>query len=184
MRVEASSALRADDPASARGVELRRLSKSFAAPGGFVHAVRGVDIDVAAGETVALLGPNGAGKSTTIDMLLGLQAPDAGTVSVFGRSPDAAIAAGAVGAMLQTGGLLRDLSVRELVEMMGSLYPSAARRRRRARADRHARRRRPAHAEAVRRRDPARALRDRARLRPGAARARRAHRRDGRRGTP
>jgi ABC-2 type transport system ATP-binding protein len=76
------------------------------------------------GETVALLGPNGAGKSTTIDMMLGLLAPDDGAVSLFGRSPADAVAAGAVGAMLQTGSLIRDLSVRELVTMMGSLYPA------------------------------------------------------------
>jgi ABC-2 type transport system ATP-binding protein len=75
------------------------------------------------GETVALLGPNGAGKSTTIDMMLGLLAPDDGAVSLFGRSPADAVAAGAVGAMLQTGSLIRDLSVRELVTMMASLYP-------------------------------------------------------------
>ncbi len=48
-------------------------------------------MSIAAGETVALLGPNGAGKSTTIDMLLGLLAPDAGTVSVFGSSPNEAV---------------------------------------------------------------------------------------------
>ena len=88
-----------------------------------------MDVRIAAGETVALLGPNGAGKSTTIDMLLGLLEPDAGTVSVFGRPPSEAIAQGAVGAMLQTGALIRDLSVRELVAMMASLYPEAARRR-------------------------------------------------------
>jgi ABC-2 type transport system ATP-binding protein len=76
------------------------------------------------GETVALLGPNGAGKSTTIDMMLGLLAPDDGAVSLFGRSPADAVAAGAVGAMLQTGSLIRDLSVRELVTMMASLYPA------------------------------------------------------------
>jgi len=86
--------------------------------------VRGIDISIAPGETVALLGPNGAGKSTTIDMLLGLIPPDSGTVSVFGRPPDEAIKAGAVGAMLQTGGLLRDLSVQELIAMMASLYPA------------------------------------------------------------
>jgi ABC-2 type transport system ATP-binding protein len=85
--------------------------------------VRGVDIEIEMGETVALLGPNGAGKSTTIDMMLGLLAPDGGDVSLFGRSPADAVAAGAVGAMLQTGSLIRDLSVRELVTMMGSLYP-------------------------------------------------------------
>jgi len=106
------------------GVELRGLVKSFRSPAGPVRAVRGIDVTIKAGETVALLGPNGAGKSTTIDMLLGLAAPDAGTVTIFGRSPSDAIATGAVGAMLQTGALIRDLTVRELVTMMASLYPS------------------------------------------------------------
>jgi ABC-2 type transport system ATP-binding protein len=109
--------------ADGAGVELRGLSKSFPSPGGPVHAVRGIDVSIAPGQTVALLGPNGAGKSTTIDMLLGLLAPDRGTVSVFGRPPADAIDAGAVGAMLQTGALIRDLSVRELVTMVASLYP-------------------------------------------------------------
>jgi ABC-2 type transport system ATP-binding protein len=104
-------------------IELRDLAKSFRGPDGPIEAVRGIDLEVGVGETVALLGPNGAGKSTTIDMLLGLLAPDAGTVSVFGDSPSEAVARGAVGAMLQTGTLIRDLSVRELVTMMASLYP-------------------------------------------------------------
>ncbi|HTW41720.1 MAG TPA: ABC transporter ATP-binding protein [Solirubrobacteraceae bacterium] len=110
--------------ASAPDIELCGLVKSFSGPQGPIRAVRGVDVRIAAGETVALLGPNGAGKSTTIDMLLGLLSPDAGSVSVFGHPPSQAIARGAIGAMLQTGALIRDLSVRELVEMMASLYPA------------------------------------------------------------
>jgi ABC-2 type transport system ATP-binding protein len=86
--------------------------------------VRGIDVEIAPGETVALLGPNGAGKSTTIDMLLGLLRPDEGSVSVFGRAPAQAVADGAVGGMLQTGELIKDLSVRELVAMIASLYPA------------------------------------------------------------
>jgi ABC-2 type transport system ATP-binding protein len=109
---------------AAAGVELSGLTKTFRGPNGPIHAVRSVDVEIRHGETVALLGPNGAGKSTTIDMLLGLLPPDDGTVSVFGRTPREAIAAGAVGAMLQTGELIRDLSVRELLEMMASLFPS------------------------------------------------------------
>jgi ABC-2 type transport system ATP-binding protein len=108
---------------SAAGIELTALEKAYRTPSGPVRAVRGIDIAVSAGETVALLGPNGAGKSTTIDMLLGLQAPDRGTVAVFGESPAQAIKRGRIGAMLQTGGLLRDLSVRELATMMAALYP-------------------------------------------------------------
>ena len=74
------------------------------------------------GQTVALLGPNGAGKSTTLDMVLGLTTPDAGTIEIFGESPIDATAHGRVAAMLQTGSLIRDLSVRELVSMVASLY--------------------------------------------------------------
>jgi len=88
-----------------------------------VRAVRGIDATVTAGETVALLGPNGAGKSTTLDILLGLLDPDGGSATVFGMSPSDAVSSGVVGAMLQTGGLIRDLRVRELVTMMASLYP-------------------------------------------------------------
>jgi ABC-2 type transport system ATP-binding protein len=104
-------------------VELDGLVKSFQAPKGVVRAVRGVDLSIGAGEIVALLGLNGAGKSTTIDMLLGLTRPDAGSVRVLGQPPEEATAAGGVGVMLQTGSLLRDLSVRELVTMVAALYP-------------------------------------------------------------
>jgi ABC-2 type transport system ATP-binding protein len=105
-------------------VELAAVEKSFRTSKGVVHAVRGVDVSIRAGEIVALLGPNGAGKSTTIDMLLGLTDPDDGTVSVLGGRPDEAIEAGGVGVMLQTGSLIRDLSARELVTVVASLYPT------------------------------------------------------------
>jgi ABC-2 type transport system ATP-binding protein len=101
------------------GISLSGLVKSY----GSVQAVRGVDISISAGETVALLGPNGAGKSTTIDMMLGLAQPDAGTASIFGLSPADAVQAGLIGGMLQTGSLIQHLSVRELITMVGSLYP-------------------------------------------------------------
>jgi ABC-2 type transport system ATP-binding protein len=104
-------------------LQLEGLVKTFSGPKGPIHAVRGIDVSIATGETVALLGPNGAGKSTTIDMMLGLTRPDSGSVSVFGRSPRDAVAGGLVGAMMQSGELIRDLSVRELVAMMASLYP-------------------------------------------------------------
>ncbi len=108
---------------SAGGIELRGLLKSYRAGDDVVPAVRGIDVSIAPRETVALLGPNGAGKSTTIDMILGLARPDGGTVSVFGEEPSAVVAAGKVGAMLQVGSLLRDLTVRELVAMTAALFP-------------------------------------------------------------
>jgi ABC-2 type transport system ATP-binding protein len=107
---------------SAPQIRLEGLVKSFRGPAGPVHAVRGIDIAIGAGETVALLGSNGAGKSTTLDMLLGLARPDRGTVSVLGRTPRAAVDAGLIGAMLQTGALIRDVSVRKLIAMMAALH--------------------------------------------------------------
>jgi ABC-2 type transport system ATP-binding protein len=118
------SAITGESPPSTAGIRLNGLVKTFRGPDGPIRAVRGIDVEIAAGETVALLGPNGAGKSTTIDMLLGLLAPDEGSVSIFGHAPAEAVARGAIGGMLQTGELIRDLSVGELVAMMASLYPS------------------------------------------------------------
>jgi ABC-2 type transport system ATP-binding protein len=94
---------------------------------GSTEAVAGVDLRVAAGETVALLGPNGAGKSTTLAMILGLLSPTAGQVTVGGRTPRQAVAGGLVGALLQSGagsGLPSGTRVGELVRFVASLYPA------------------------------------------------------------
>src|ERR1700712_1819877 len=107
-----------DAPAPA--IHLSGLRKSY----GSTVAVDGVDLRIEPGEVVALLGPNGAGKSTTVDLLLGLSRPDRGEVALFGQPPREAAATGRIGAMLQSGGLLPDLTVRELVDMMCHLYPS------------------------------------------------------------
>jgi ABC-2 type transport system ATP-binding protein len=106
------------------GILLEGLTKSFRSPEGPVHAVRGIDVSIQRGETVALLGPNGAGKSTTIDMLLGLAPPDAGSVSLFDRTPREAVTAGLVGAMLQSGSLVQYLTAREVITMMAAMYPN------------------------------------------------------------
>ncbi|MGF7233602.1 MAG: ABC transporter ATP-binding protein [Frankia sp.] len=107
------------NPTLAGGIRLSGLHKAF----GATVAVDGVDLDIAPGEVVALLGPNGAGKSTTIDIMLGLTRPDAGSALIFGRTPAAACAAGLVGAMLQTGGLLEYATVRETLSFLSRLYP-------------------------------------------------------------
>jgi ABC-2 type transport system ATP-binding protein len=99
-------------------ISLAGVTKDF----GSVHAVRGIDLDIRQGEIVAFLGPNGAGKTTTIDMVLGLSQPTQGTVDVLGFRPRQAIARGLVSAVMQTGGLLKDLSVRETVEYTASLF--------------------------------------------------------------
>ncbi|MCZ4500488.1 MAG: multidrug transporter ATPase [Marmoricola sp.] len=99
-------------------VSLRGVTKDF----GTVHAVRGIDLTIQPGEVVAFLGPNGAGKTTTIDMILGLSRPTSGEAEVLGLPPREAIARGLVSAVMQTGGLLKDLTVRETVEYTASLF--------------------------------------------------------------
>lgn len=99
-------------------VELRGVHKRF----GAVHAVRGVDLAVHTGEVVAFLGPNGAGKTSTIDMVLGLSQPSSGQVAVYAMAPHQAVAQGLVSAVLQNGGLLRDLTVAETVTYTAQLF--------------------------------------------------------------
>ena len=97
---------------------LHGLTKRF----GRVTAVDGVSVEVAHGQIVALLGPNGAGKSTTVDMLLGLTKPDAGEVTVAGGSPRDAVDRGLLGAMMQNGALLPDVTVGEIVGLVVSTH--------------------------------------------------------------
>ena len=65
-------------------IHARGLARTFRKKKQEVHAVAGVDLDVAAGEIVGFLGPNGAGKTTTLRMLTTLLAPTAGTATVAG----------------------------------------------------------------------------------------------------
>lgn len=65
-------------------ITARNLTKDFVSGKDTVHAVRGIDLEVARGETVAILGPNGAGKTTTMRMLTTLLQPTAGTARVAG----------------------------------------------------------------------------------------------------
>ncbi|WAP50663.1 ABC transporter ATP-binding protein [Arthrobacter sp. ATA002] len=66
-------------------IETDSLSRSFHAPDGEeVFAVRGIDLRIEAGETVAVLGPNGAGKSTLMRMLSTLLPPSSGSARVAG----------------------------------------------------------------------------------------------------
>jgi ABC-2 type transport system ATP-binding protein len=99
-------------------IQLSGLRKRF----GAVTAVDGVDLTIRPGEVVALLGPNGAGKTTTVDLALGLSTPTAGTARLFGDDPRRAVIEGRVGAMLQGGALLPDMTVREAVALVGAAH--------------------------------------------------------------
>jgi ABC-2 type transport system ATP-binding protein len=99
-------------------VDLRGVAKTF----GSVAAVRGVDLSIRSGEVVAFLGPNGAGKTSTIDIILGLSEPSAGDVEVYGMTPRQAVRKGLVSAVMQTGGLLKDLTVGESAQYTAKLF--------------------------------------------------------------
>jgi ABC-2 type transport system ATP-binding protein len=100
-------------------VSFENVSKHY----GSLKAVDGLTLDLRQGETVALLGPNGAGKSTSLDMLLALRKPSSGKIEMFGSDPYHAVKSGRVGAMLQSGGLMPEVTVRELVTLVTKLHP-------------------------------------------------------------
>lgn len=93
------------------------LHKSF----GDVVALRGVDLEISAGEVVGLLGANGAGKTTVIRCLLGLTPPDSGRVSVMGMAPGREVLR-RVGYVPQGLGLYTDLTVAENLEFQRGVY--------------------------------------------------------------
>ena len=105
-------------------IQAENLTQVFRVPGGTLTAVDNLDLTISKGEIIALLGPNGAGKTTLIDMILGLTEPARGTLTVQGISPKKAVQRGDIGAVLQTGGLLKDLTVRQTLEMLATLYPT------------------------------------------------------------
>lgn len=99
--------------------ELRHVSKRF----GEREALRGLTLEVHAGEVVAMLGPNGAGKTTAISILLGLRRADSGCVRVLGRPPGDAEARREVGVTPQEASFPPTLRVREVVELVAAHYP-------------------------------------------------------------
>src|SRR5690625_1642509 len=109
------------DDAVPHAVTLNHLTKSF----GELKAVDDIDLSIRPGEVVAFLGPNGAGKTTTIDMLLGLSRPNDGSVAIFGMPPRRAVGRGLVSSVMQTGGLLDDLTVAETVEYTSAIFDSS-----------------------------------------------------------
>jgi ABC-2 type transport system ATP-binding protein len=115
--------------AGAPVLALTDLSKTFGRRGGAVKAVRGVSLAVGAGEVYGFLGPNGAGKSTTIRMLIGLIAPTAGRVELFGRdlSADPSLLR-RVGSLVDGGAFYPFLSGRRNLEVLAKTHGSGAER--------------------------------------------------------
>ncbi|MEV0623701.1 ATP-binding cassette domain-containing protein [Nonomuraea sp. NPDC050404] len=100
------------------------LARSFQVEGRRIEAVRDVDIDVSAGESVTLLGPNGAGKTTTFRMLTTLLRPTSGTATVAGHDllSDPTGVRRRIGYVAQGGGTDGERRVFEEIELQGRLY--------------------------------------------------------------
>jgi len=98
-------------------LSVRGLAKSF----GGVHALRGVDFDLRAGELLALIGPNGAGKSTCFNLVNGQLRPDAGSVTFLGHDlvglPPRRVWRLGIGRTFQVAATFASMSVRENVQM-------------------------------------------------------------------
>ncbi|QIM19445.1 ABC transporter ATP-binding protein [Leucobacter coleopterorum] len=103
-------------------VRVRGLKKHY----GEREILRGVDLDIAAGETYALLGPNGAGKSTTIEILEGLRRRDSGEVMVLGEDPLIAPRKwkSRLGFVSQGTGDFGPNTPRELLRHFATIYPN------------------------------------------------------------
>ncbi len=102
-------------------VRCRNLKKTY---DGKVEAVRGLDLEILAGECFGLLGPNGAGKTTTIEVLEGLLPPTSGEVEILGRRWNAHSRElrELLGISLQETRLSEKLTVRETLGLFASFY--------------------------------------------------------------
>ncbi|KQM80950.1 ABC transporter ATP-binding protein [Agromyces sp. Leaf222] len=92
--------------AGVTAVEVKAVDKVFETRGGQVHALEGIDLEVAAGEFVSLIGPSGCGKSTLMRLIADLDAPSAGAITVFGKTPAQARLDQEYGIAFQQAGLL------------------------------------------------------------------------------
>src|ERR1044072_2751622 len=102
--------------ASETTVKLDRVSKSF----GEFTAVRELSLDVRAGRVFGLLGPNGAGKTTTIRMIVNINAPDSGSLPLFGRKIDEQLQ-DRIGYLPEERGLYRRMRVGDQLRFFAEL---------------------------------------------------------------
>ncbi len=103
-----------------QAVTVQHLVKKY----GHLLAVNDVSLSIHEGEIFGIIGPNGAGKTTTVECISGLRAPDSGSISVFGLSPqkDRNKVREFVGVQLQESALPPRIKVREAVKLFASFY--------------------------------------------------------------
>jgi ABC-2 type transport system ATP-binding protein len=105
-------------------ISVENLHKSY----GDFEAVRGIDLDVKAGEVYGLLGPNGAGKTTTLEILEGLRPRTSGQVLVLGLDPASQSneIKDRIGVCLQATNLPDKMKVHEALDLFGAFYSKNA----------------------------------------------------------
>jgi ABC-2 type transport system ATP-binding protein len=101
-------------------IRLKKLTKQY----GAVHAVRGIDLEIPAGQLVGLLGPNGAGKSTTIKMMTGMLAPTSGVAEIGGHevARDPLAVKRIIGYVPESGAVFETLTAREYLGLVAALH--------------------------------------------------------------
>lgn len=102
-------------------IHANNVHKSF----GKVQAVRGINLDIAAGEFIALLGPNGAGKTTLVEMIEGIQKPDEGEIFIKGKKwkrGNHKELNSLLGISLQETWFIEKLTVKETLMLFASFY--------------------------------------------------------------
>jgi putative ABC transport system ATP-binding protein len=121
-------------------IRFRGLTRSYASGEGVVHALRGVDLEIAEGELLAITGASGSGKSTALNIMGTLDRPDTGTYELDGEAVEgrddvelAQLRNRKIGFVFQSFHLLAGMSALENVELP-MIYAGVARRVRRDRA--------------------------------------------------
>lgn len=99
-------------------LEVEDIQKSFFE----AKAVRGISFSVKPGEVLGIVGPNGAGKTTTIKMILGLLAPDKGSIRIFGSTIEDLQVRRRIGYMPETPSFYGHLTGREILTFVGELF--------------------------------------------------------------
>ena len=106
--------------ATVAAVRLNGIHKTY----GTVHALRGLDATLGAGEIHAFLGSNGAGKTTAISIMTGLRRADSGSVEVLGADPRHATVRRRIGLTPQESGFPNNLRVSEVIRLVRAHYPT------------------------------------------------------------
>ena len=106
--------------ATVAAVRLNGIHKTY----GTVHALRGLDVTLGAGEIHAFLGSNGAGKTTAISIMTGLRSADSGSVEVLGADPRDATVRRRIGLTPQESGFPNNLRVSEVIRLVRAHYPT------------------------------------------------------------